>query len=172
MSERNKPNYNKFSLFFGPGTIITVFVAVLIVAWQLSMPPKVHIEREIVPGSISITRKPSAEQLLNWDTQLHLSEAQRKKLQHVFAEERLALAPVNADIDIQLKKFNEFAARRKPASLTDIASYRKPLSELSQRKRAIEHTFEQQGTNLLDADQQAIAQRLYKSLVDDYRSHQ
>lgn len=156
--------------FFGPGTVIALTAAALYAWPQLSAPPKVHIERQLVPSAgVVTTRKPSAEQLLAWGTALQLTELQKEKLLCIAQEERIALTPVNAYIDGKIKIFNSFAAKHEKASLCEIENLGRPLSDLSKRKRQIQNSFAEQGLELLSAQQKKQALQLQQSLFDGFQ---
>ncbi|HEY9758760.1 MAG TPA: hypothetical protein V6C97_26570 [Oculatellaceae cyanobacterium] len=164
---KNDSGGRKASLFFGPGTVFAILVAFLMM-WSQYKPHKVQIERQIVPSSSGPRiQSPAAEQLLNWSSELSLTTDQRSKLELVLQKQRQALAPVNAEIDREMKDFDKFCTQH--PSFQDIETHRKPLSELSQRKRLAEETFKRQSMELLDSEQQSTALRLYKASDDRFR---
>lgn len=170
-SGKNDKSKRRPLFLFGPGTVVIVVAAALFTIWQLMTPHKVQIERQVENSAVAVIRKPSAEQLLYWELQIQLTAEQKEKLKRIAHEERVAIAPVNAEIDKQIEKFNEFTTAHKSASLNDIETYRMPLSELSQKKRATQQVFVEQAMEVLSKEQRANADRLYETLVRRYGSH-
>lgn len=144
------------SRLLGPGTIVMIVGVMVVVGWQLLVPPKVRIERKVeTSGYDHFGRKPSISDLLSWSPELELSVVQRESLVKLAKEERSKLVPVKTMIAKTLQRFNEFAEQHKSeaAGVNDMQAEIAPIQALSRQKRKIEQDFAERGLAVLTQGQ-------------------
>jgi hypothetical protein len=151
--------------FWGPGTIATIIGLLLIVGWQLLVPPKVTIERRVeTSGQATVERKPSISELLSWSNDLQLTAAQKESLAKLSREEAAKLAPITSRIARAMHEFTKFGEQHKSMGvrLHDLQAEVAPIQMLSRQKRVMEHYLANQGWVILTEDQRQKANLLWQ----------
>jgi hypothetical protein len=150
---------------FGPGTAITLIGLIAVLIWQVFLPQKVKVERQIVSEpSIANSAAPSVSNLLTWKEELAITKEQLIGLQRLQADEKNKLAPLEKEIDHFYGEFNSLVEKHKdhPVSLNAIKEASRIVSALSFKKRQIINEYSEAGLAILSPEQTSLANSMAK----------
>lgn len=149
--------------FLGPGTMAMLIGVICFISWQALKPAKVQIERRIVAsGEMAEARLPAVLQLLNWRSELGLTEKQFEQIRLLHHEQQSKLAAVEAQISEIMSQIQSGAnsASQNPVHLSDLEFMAKQLAQPSKSKREIEKHFSKQAFAILSNTQKGKAVEL------------
>lgn len=150
---------------FGPGTITMIVGLIAVLIWQVFLPQKVKVERQIVTEpSIASSAAPSVSALITWKAELAITKEQLIRLQRIQADEKKKLAPLEKEIDHFYGEFNSLVEQNKdhPLSLNAIKEASRIVSALSFKKRQIINDYSEAGLAILTPEQTSLANSMAK----------